>query len=142
MITLSRRRLSAVPDRVDAMRRFLRAVEDHVPDQRLTAARTVVERAGERLRLSGDHCVVALAGATGSGKSSLFNALATLELSQVGVRRPTTGDDSQLPLTERANPRTVLSRWQTVIGLIRSPGCRAHPTASSTVTVLAPAASR
>jgi len=91
MITLSRRRLSAVPDRVDALRRFLRAVEDHVPDQRLTAARTVVERAGERLRLSGDHCVVALAGATGSGKSSLFNALATLELSQVGVRRPTTG---------------------------------------------------
>jgi hypothetical protein len=89
--SLRRPRLAAVPDRVDALRRFLRAVEDHVPDQRLTAARTVVERAGERLRLSGDHCVVALAGATGSGKSSLFNALARLELSQVGVRRPTTG---------------------------------------------------
>src|SRR4029450_13359239 len=38
-----------------------------------------------------DHTVVALAGSTGSGKSSLFNALARLKLSPVGVRRPTTG---------------------------------------------------
>src|SRR5262249_8556782 len=89
--SLTRPRLAAVPDPVDARRRVLRAVAEHVPDLRLPAARTVVERAGVRLRLSGDHCVVALAGATGSGKSSLFNALAKLELSQVGVRRPTTG---------------------------------------------------
>jgi hypothetical protein len=34
--------------------------------------------------------VVALAGATGGGKSSLFNALARLELSPVGLFRPTT----------------------------------------------------
>ena len=47
-------------------------------------------RAGERLRLSGEHTVVALAGSTGSGKSSLFNALAGADLSPVGVRRPTT----------------------------------------------------
>jgi GTP-binding protein EngB required for normal cell division len=82
---------SDVPQRVDALRRFLRAVDGHVPEQRLAAARTVVDHAGERLRLSGEHTVVALAGATGSGKSSLFNALARLQLSQVGVRRPTTG---------------------------------------------------
>ncbi len=47
-------------------------------------------RAAERLTLSGDHTIVALAGATGSGKSSLFNALTDLELAGVGVRRPTT----------------------------------------------------
>ena len=40
--------------------------------------------------LTADHTVVALAGATGSGKSSTFNALAGVELSSVGVRRPTT----------------------------------------------------
>jgi GTP-binding protein EngB required for normal cell division len=34
--------------------------------------------------------VVALAGGTGSGKSSLFNALCGLQLSQTGVTRPTT----------------------------------------------------
>ena len=86
-----RTRLEAVADRLDALQRFLRAVDGQVPDQRLAGARTIVERAGERLRLSHDHSVVALAGSTGSGKSSLFNALARLELSQVGVRRPTTG---------------------------------------------------
>ena len=42
------------------------------------------------MALSADHTVVALAGATGSGKSTLFNALTGLELSRVGVRRPTT----------------------------------------------------
>src|SRR5690606_15305226 len=36
------------------------------------------------------HTVVAVAGATGSGKSSLFNALAGRPLADVGVRRPTT----------------------------------------------------
>ncbi|GAA1801222.1 ABC transporter [Planosporangium flavigriseum] len=82
---------SEVPGRVEALRRFLRAVDGHLPEQRLVGARTVVDHAGERLRLSGEHSVVALAGATGSGKSSLFNALARLQLSPVGVRRPTTG---------------------------------------------------
>jgi GTP-binding protein EngB required for normal cell division len=81
----------SVADRVEALHRFLRATENHLPEQRLTGTRAVVERAGERLRLSGEHSVVALAGATGSGKSSLFNGLAGLHLSRVGVRRPTTG---------------------------------------------------
>jgi len=77
--------------RVAALRRFLASVRQCVPDERLANARTVVARAGERLGLSRDHTVVALAGATGSGKSSLFNSLAKLQLSKVGVRRPTTG---------------------------------------------------
>ncbi|GHJ10890.1 hypothetical protein TPA0907_52570 [Micromonospora humidisoli] len=81
----------ALVARLDAVRRFLDAVDGEVPDTRLVGAHTLVERAGTRLSLSRDHTVVALAGATGSGKSSLFNALAQLELSPVGVRRPTTG---------------------------------------------------
>ena len=56
----------------------------------LAPAAELAERASERLRLSGEHTIVALAGATGSGKSSLFNALTDLELAGVGVRRPTT----------------------------------------------------
>ncbi|MEU4472682.1 GTPase [Micromonospora sp. NPDC023888] len=77
--------------RLEAVRRFLTAVDGLLPDAELVPAHTLVERAGTRLTLSRDHTVVALAGATGSGKSSLFNALAQLELSPVGVRRPTTG---------------------------------------------------
>ena len=49
-----------------------------------------VERAQTRLGRGADRTVVALAGATGSGKSSLFNALVGEDVSPVGVRRPTT----------------------------------------------------
>lgn len=56
----------------------------------LDRARTVRSRAGERMLLSEHHTVVALAGATGSGKSSLVNALAGQEVARVDVLRPTT----------------------------------------------------
>ncbi|GAA2586996.1 50S ribosome-binding GTPase [Dactylosporangium fulvum] len=77
--------------RVDSLHRFVQAAEGHVPEDQLVTARTVIDRAGERLALSRAHTVVALAGATGSGKSSLFNAISKFQLSRVGVRRPTTG---------------------------------------------------
>ena len=72
-------------------------------------AAEVVERAGARLRLSAEHTVVALAGATGSGKSSTFNALAGLDLAAVGVRRPTTSYVTAC--TWGARPATDLLEW-------------------------------
>jgi GTP-binding protein EngB required for normal cell division len=77
-------------DRLDGLEEAVRSSRGRLPDDLVDEAATVVERAGARLRLSGDHTVVALAGATGSGKSSMFNAITGLELSGVGVRRPTT----------------------------------------------------
>ena len=56
----------------------------------LDDAEAVLRRAGERLRLSGNHTVVALAGGTGSGKSTLFNALSGATFSPPGVTRPMT----------------------------------------------------
>jgi GTP-binding protein EngB required for normal cell division len=56
----------------------------------VAAARAVVERTRERGGLSADHTVAALAGATGSGKSSVLNAVAGAELAEPGVQRPTT----------------------------------------------------
>jgi len=53
-------------------------------------AQAVIERIGRRLAWSGDLTVVALAGATGSGKSSLFNVLTRTALAEPGVRRPMT----------------------------------------------------
>ncbi|MEX1908365.1 50S ribosome-binding GTPase [Janibacter sp. Y6] len=53
-------------------------------------AREVSAKVDERTRLVGGRTVVALAGATGSGKSSLFNALVGEEVAQAGMRRPTT----------------------------------------------------
>ncbi len=56
----------------------------------LTDAETLLRRSGERMRMSASHTVVALAGGTGSGKSTLFNALAGANFSPAGVTRPTT----------------------------------------------------
>ena len=56
----------------------------------LAEAEVLLERAGERLRLSAAHTVVTLAGGTGSGKSSLFNALAGATFSPTAVTRPAT----------------------------------------------------
>ncbi len=56
----------------------------------LADSETLLRRSGERLRMSATHTVVALAGGTGSGKSSLFNALAGASFSPAGVMRPTT----------------------------------------------------
>ena len=76
--------------RLEALAEALDLAEGRLPDEVVREGRAVLERGGQRLRLSGEHTVVALAGSTGSGKSSLFNALAGSELSRVGVRRPTT----------------------------------------------------
>jgi len=56
----------------------------------LTDSETLLRRSGERMRMSASHTVVALAGGTGSGKSSLFNVLAGAAFSPAGVMRPTT----------------------------------------------------
>ncbi|MGD7707941.1 ABC transporter [Microlunatus sp. Y2014] len=76
--------------RLQALRKATDLARGRVPDEVVEAADAVVRRATGRLAISGDATVVALAGATGSGKSTTFNALAGGELSLPGVRRPTT----------------------------------------------------
>jgi GTP-binding protein EngB required for normal cell division len=76
--------------RVKGLDDAVEAARGRLDDAVLDRAADLVTRATERLRLSADHTVVALGGATGSGKSSTFNALVGLELASVGVRRPTT----------------------------------------------------
>ena len=57
---------------------------------RVGDAASVIEKVTARTSIAGGHTVVALAGATGSGKSSLFNALVGDTVATVGARRPTT----------------------------------------------------
>jgi GTP-binding protein EngB required for normal cell division len=78
---------------VDHLRALSEAVElceGRVDSAALDEARRVVDQADRRLAISGSATVVALAGATGSGKSSIFNAFSGTTLATVGVRRPTT----------------------------------------------------
>ena len=83
-------RSSDIGARVQGLEQAVEYAEGRVDPAVVDDARAVVDRAVGRLKLSAEHTVVALAGATGSGKSSTFNALTDLELSAVGVRRPTT----------------------------------------------------
>ena len=81
---------SDIGERIDGLAAAVDAAGGRLSEEVVGEARTVVERAQSRLKLSAEHTVVGIAGATGSGKSSTFNALTGLELSAVGVRRPTT----------------------------------------------------
>ena len=83
--------MATLEDRLGAIDEALTLAEGRLEPEIVERGRTVVERAGDRLRLGPHLTVAALAGATGSGKSSLFNALTGAQLSEVGVRRPTTG---------------------------------------------------
>ncbi len=78
-------------DRLDALGRAVEAGRDVLAPDLKADAELVLQRAGDRLRLP-DHTVVALAGPTGSGKSSLLNALAGHDLAEVAVTRPTTSE--------------------------------------------------
>nr|WP_107421581.1 GTPase [Streptomyces nanshensis] len=72
------------------MRRLVDLSRTRLPRRALAEADRVLDAADARERLSRRYTTVAIAGATGSGKSSLFNALAGTRLSQAGMRRPTT----------------------------------------------------
>jgi len=79
-----------------------------LPTAPVAKATSIVTKVGERTALVGGHTVVALAGATGSGKSSLFNQLVGTDVATVGARRPTTstptagvwGDEPAGPLLD------------------------------------------
>jgi len=87
---LRTRRELPLGDRLTALREAVEAAEGRLEVPEVGRARALLAKAGAREAL-GDATVVALAGATGSGKSTLFNALSGAEVSVPGVRRPTTG---------------------------------------------------
>lgn len=79
-----------VVGRVAALNELLEVGGDRLGPDAFRQARQVLARTDERLALGLHHTVVAFAGATGSGKSSLFNAVAGTDISRTGVLRPTT----------------------------------------------------
>jgi GTP-binding protein EngB required for normal cell division len=91
-------------DRTTALATAVEAAEGRIEPALLDEARAVVNRARERGGLSAEHTVVALAGATGSGKSSVLNAVAGVAIAQPGVRRPTTSHPMAAVWGEGADP--------------------------------------
>ncbi|MDO5735714.1 MAG: 50S ribosome-binding GTPase [Propionibacteriaceae bacterium] len=81
--------MRTLAERLKLVEEVLVLAEGRLPEAVEARGRRVLEHAGQRMSF-GTQTVVALAGATGSGKSSLFNALAGQQLAEVAARRPTT----------------------------------------------------
>ncbi|MGW5420689.1 GTPase [Streptomyces sp. NPDC003943] len=92
----------ALRTRLDALHELVGLSRTRVESEVLAEAGRVLDEAAARQRLSARHTVVAIAGATGSGKSTLFNALAGVPVSETGLRRPTTAAPLALSWSEGA----------------------------------------
>lgn len=99
-------------ERIQALRDVRELGAGRLPEAMLTRLDALLERAGARRALSGDHTVVGLFGATGSGKSSLINALVGAEVARVHVLRPTTSEP--LAVTWDAPGAAALLDWLAV----------------------------
>lgn len=87
-----RTQTTVLKQRVDRLRASMDWAADAIDPEVRDEVYSAIARCDERLALGVDHTIVALAGGTGSGKSSLFNAIIGREFALVGVARPTTSD--------------------------------------------------
>ncbi|WP_409483462.1 GTPase [Arsenicicoccus dermatophilus] len=96
-------------ERSQVLAEALQTGGDELGEQGVALARRSINVTRERTALVGRHTVVALAGATGSGKSSTFNAIVGADVSRVGARRPTTSTASAA--IWGGDPATPLLDW-------------------------------
>jgi GTP-binding protein EngB required for normal cell division len=110
--------MADIVDLLDAFDRLVAAAAEVDPDAGAEAGR-VAMRERRRRGYLGDTVLVALAGGTGSGKSSLINALAGEEIALTGPQRPTTNEPlAWIP----ANPEPGLTRLLDDIGIAERVG--------------------
>ncbi|MGI9595400.1 MAG: GTP-binding protein [Acidimicrobiales bacterium] len=126
MIGFTSRSNDGLPQQVEALARAVELSEGRLDEERVAFGRHVVDKAAARLRHGTTHTLVAVLGATGSGKSSVTNALVGHDIATTGLRRPTTsstlacywGDD---------DPHSLLS-WLEVKNRHHVIGTAAAPT--------------
>ncbi|MGC0421562.1 GTPase [Embleya sp. AB8] len=76
--------------RLVALERMAALGRERLAEADLASVEDLLGHAETRLGTAARHTVIALAGATGGGKSSLFNVLCGLRLADTGAHRPTT----------------------------------------------------
>lgn len=109
---------------VDAFDRVLAAAEGLVEPETLDPVAKTVRAVRDRAGYLGETLVAAVAGGTGSGKSSLINALAGEVVTESGGMRPTTGVPvAWIP----ANPEPGLIRLLDDLGVDDRVGQDLHP---------------
>ena len=108
MIGFGARSATGLPRQVEALAKAVDLADGRLDEEQVAFGRHVVDKAGQRLRHGTTRTLVALLGATGSGKSSVANALVGHDIATTGVRRPTTsstlacywGDEDAQPLLD------------------------------------------
>lgn len=83
-------RTAPLSDRLDALASAADIAAPYLPQSQLDRFAAVSKAGAERRALSAEHTVVGFFGATGSGKTSLFNAVVGEDLGKAAARRPTT----------------------------------------------------
>ncbi len=108
MIGFGARSAVGLPRQVEALGQAVAIADGRLDDEQVAFGRHVVDKADQRLRHGTTRTLVALLGATGSGKSSIANAMVGHDIATTGVRRPTTsstlacswGEDDAQPLLD------------------------------------------
>lgn len=100
---------ATVDARLGALRTLRLTGEGRIPAALASETDELLTRAGERRDRSPDYTVVGIFGATGSGKSSLVNALVGADVAKTHVRRPTTSE--ALAVTWEPEGATDLLDW-------------------------------
>lgn len=83
---------SALGERLAGLEVATRVAAGRLPGAAVRNAQGTLARAAARREFSPDLTVVAFAGSTGAGKSTLFNAIVGAELARTGALRPTTAE--------------------------------------------------
>ncbi len=90
MIGFTSRSSVGLPKQIEALSQAVGLAEQRLDEEQVAFGRHVVDKATDRLRHGTTHTLVAVLGASGSGKSSVTNALVGQDIATTGVRRPTT----------------------------------------------------
>lgn len=83
---------ATLEERLAGLSLATRVARGRVADDAVDSAAEVLAVAAARREFATDQTVVALAGATGAGKSSILNAIVGEPVARAGVLRPTTGE--------------------------------------------------
>lgn len=109
---------------LDALDRAVATVAEVAPEEVVRESAEAAARWRQRLGLLGETALVALAGGTGSGKSSLLNAIAGGEVAATGTLRPTTAEPlAWIP----ADPEPGLVRFLDELGVRQRAYQQRHP---------------
>ncbi|WP_257161929.1 GTPase family protein [Corynebacterium cystitidis] len=95
------RNKATLNERLEALDRAVELGKGYLPPGEIERLESVAQAGAQRRALSAEHTVVGFFGATGSGKTSLFNAVVGEDLGKAAARRPTTSS----PLAAVWEPR-------------------------------------